>query len=102
MALPQFGVRRSVAAAQQGLPRRFRSAMCGSVRTVRDLVHTFGSCLLPSVSASACWTDRECGVAQFYVTRSLPRIAVHWQRIRRALADLFNVGITARLLVTLA
>jgi diguanylate cyclase (GGDEF)-like protein len=41
-------------------------------------------------------------VAQFYVTRSLPRIAMQWQRIRRALADLFNVGITARLLVTLA
>jgi diguanylate cyclase (GGDEF)-like protein len=41
-------------------------------------------------------------VAQFYVTRSLSRIAIHWRRIRRVLADLFNVGITARLLVTLA
>jgi len=41
-------------------------------------------------------------VTQFDVTRSLPRIAIHWRRIRRASADLFNVGITARLLVTLA
>ena len=41
-------------------------------------------------------------MTQFYVTRSLSRIAIHWQRIRRASADLFNVGITARLSVTLA
>jgi diguanylate cyclase (GGDEF)-like protein len=41
-------------------------------------------------------------VTQLHVRRSLLRIAIHWRRLRRASADLFNVGITARLLVTLA